>query len=166
MKIFLSVAIIGISSFIGFLINKKLVLKRKFYLDFINFLKDLKVDISFFQNNLTSILEKHIKGCRSEFKTVLTGFLKFNNSPGYKTKENLSKYLNLDEFLPEEQDSLLNFFLGLGKSDAVSQSAMIESYIVVFNSYLEKATEKQNTIGKMSLKLGFMFGLFVCVMLI
>lgn len=154
MNIFIGIASLIVSTYIGFIFSKKYKDRKSFYCDFFEFNKNLRNEISYSQNTIVSILKK------IENKS---DFYKFAYSFYINKKNDLCdiKYLNKDE-----KDLINNYFSSIGIGDKVSQSKYVDGMLEQLKEKKEVAELEEKKYKNTYVKLGFLFGLIILIMLL
>jgi len=152
MKIILCGIIPFLTAFIGYFLSNKYSERKEFFEDFDCFHKILKTEISFTKRTIYEILKGNREN--SDFLDLIQRFLNGNT-------EYCLKYLK-----KEEHDFVKKYFENLGVLDKVSQL----DYINSLNDRIQKmVTDSQNEQKKyrpLYIKLGFLFGLVIFILLI
>lgn len=152
MKLVLGIILVCLSTLIGYILGGKYSFRKQFYADFYNFNNKLKQEISFRQATLTALL----KECNStDFYCALKNYIEKNQFNFEKT------YLQKDEI-----EYFYNYLKILGTSDKNSQVDFLDE---INMSVLEK--QKQSAVEEkkykaLYLKLGFLFGLILFVLVL
>ena len=113
-------------------------------------------------------LKKLIEGMDEKTKRNLFGldknFLNYLSGSEELTQEALFK--NCPVLKPEEKEMVFLFFKSLGRSDVLGQSKEILNFVKRFDENLTKCASENKKYGSLSLKLGFIAGLFIVVILL
>jgi len=143
--------IISCFIYIGYSINLYYKNRCVFYKNLIDFLNIYENEISFNKNNIYSILENH------SFGKVLDHFLK--------------GYLNCNIIYPKyiletETKEINNLLDSLGKKDIDGEIQNIKNFKLKFEHFYKSCSDDYKKKGKLSLKLSFVLGLIVTILLI
>lgn len=156
--IILYIIIVFTSTYIGYLIYKKLLNKVNYYKSLILFLESYKRNVSFSQDSLSEFILKF--DCQSTlFKETLLGYLT-------RIKEDKKNIIFPDFISNYEEQELTLLFDALGKTDELGQVSLAENGKVKFEECLATYQEKFNKNGTVSIKLGFLLGLLLVILLI
>lgn len=141
----------------GLFLSKRLILRERYFDELIRIIDRLISDIKFSQIKIENILDSYttssvlLQTNLSEYKTFLQGG-QLNLSKGVLTKREL--------VLVRE------FFLRLGSLDLETQIKELENRKEVFNSFLLDTRARNKSFGKAFVKLGFLGGLLVGILLL
>ena len=156
MKFVLLGLIFGSISYIGVKLGNTYKEKERFYNDFASFLLYLKTEIGFFKTNIIEIINKY-ETKNKNLKLLLTNYSKFLDGKDFELLEMLSK---------EENEEIAGFFKGIGLNDCFTQEDFIEKNILAFNQKLDDCKKLNLKYGVLYKKLGVLFAIFVCIVLI
>lgn len=155
MNIFLGVAILILSTYIGSISSKKYTERKLFYIDFLSFNNKVKNEVSFSQKTILSIL-KNTTNNKSDFYDCAKGLFIDNNVFSFE-----KNYINA-----EEKDYLYNYLSSIGSSDKVTQIRYIDSVTCNIESKLKEAELNEKKYKKTYIKLGFLIGLIALIVLL
>ena len=163
-KFVLMVLLFGTSGFLGFQVAKVYENNQNFFVDLLNFTKSIKNEISFLKTDIFVILSKY------KYNSVFNDFLieykkKLNN--GNLSQNEIIKILNKNSSLNNIQiNTISQMFFELGNIGYVEQLERLNYYINFYNQELEKSRGKTDKMSPFCKKMGFLFGLLVCIVLI
>jgi stage III sporulation protein AB len=160
MKIILISIEILITTLMGFLVSKKYIDRERFFSDFLNFLKDLKINITFSMDDLKIVVNKLLNNVSSnELKKYLKNFVdRLDN-------DSISLY-DIDILKNDEKNNINIFFNSLGKSDLKSENEKIDNAINNFSILYKVVYNDKNKYSKLYTKLGVIIGLFIAIIFI
>lgn len=155
MKIALMLVILIGSTAFGYSFSRVVKEKLNFFKDLYMFCSIVEGDIKFLKNNLKTIVLKNENAFTSCFKNVVTDYF-VNKKP----------YEKLSILTEDENVFLKNFFESLGKFDVTGEIENIKNHKSEIERKINEKLEKFNKTGSLGTKLGFIFGLLICVVLI
>lgn len=149
MKIFLGILITTLSTFIGYLFSNKFTKRKKYYKSFQTFNDKVKNEISFSKNSILNLLVDE-----DDFYNNLT--LAFKGQKIIKPY-----YLNNDEF-----EFFKKYSESIGRSDKTTQMELINKFKENIDKYYNESKENEKKYKTLFIKLGFLIGLIVFILLI
>jgi len=152
MNVVLGLILLCLSTFVGVKLANKYTIKKEYYNDFCAFNKKLKNEISFSLKPLNIIIEEFDNG-KLFFKCLENNY-KYGEIPNS---------LNLDTY---EIEFLSNYLNVIGKSDRESQINFIDGTMDLINEKLKSAEDDEKKYKKLYVKLGFLFGLLIFIVLL
>lgn len=155
MKIFLFILVLIGLTFVGYCFSKRFKDKLVFYKDLGSFCDNLTNQITFTKNSLSQIVISSYESYSSKLKSTLHNYF-IQKKP----------YENVDILSEKENMFVKNFFQSLGKFDSVGEIANIANYKQEIKRSINEAHEQEIKYGTLGTKLGFIFGLLVCIVLI
>ncbi len=155
-KIILSILIVACSSYIGWGV-------QKYYKNRITFYENLDNLLHFAMNNICFY--------KDDINTILTNYIKTSNDSKHLKSIIMSVVNDKSNFdtvviKKEEKQLLLNIFNYLGKSDSENQIAGLTNFSKQVQFVLNKCREEYNNLGKISTKLGVLFGIALAICLL
>ena len=142
-----------IAAFLGYILSIKYGESSDFWDNFSFWHKKIKSEISFSQNSLPEIFGGENKS--DVFLTVATEYLKTKNVT-----------LKLRFLSKEEKDFLTKYLQALGTTDRNSQLNFLNSVETELEKYRSDAENKRKRYRPLFVKLGFLFGLIVFILII
>ena len=152
LKTFIGLVFVLLSVFIAYKLSDKYSLRRKYFQEFSEFHSKLLSEVSFSKNSVIYILDNTSEGV---FKKNASRLIKKNND------EKLPDYLT-----SAEKDFLKNYFYNVGKTDSSSQIKFLNSVNSKIAENLTKAEKDEKSYRKLYLKLGFLTGLALLIIII
>ena len=141
-----------ITAFIGYLFSIRYGQVRDFWDKFGGWHKKIKSEIAFSQNSLLEIFGGNKKA--DVFSDYATEYVRSKNKP------------NRLNFLSNEETEFLNKYLqNLGTTDKDSQLNFLNSVEPELVSFTQIAEKKCKTYRPLYVKLGFLFGLIIFILL-
>ena len=155
MKIFLGILVIIFSTFIGYFLSKKYTKLKSFYCNFDNFNKMLKTEIAFSQKTLKEII--------AEKYSINNDFL-YSFKLYLENKENFC--LNINYLSSDEKAFLLEYFENIGKTEKGSQLEFLKKAEERLSTFYKNAIELDKKYKTLYIKLGFLIGLIIFILII
>ena len=163
MKIALSLAIIAFTTFCGWIFTKKYRKKKKFYAQFNAFNECFINEISYLRRPLVEFVAT--QRLKEEFAYAIELFFECLESD-----REIKGMLSLNDafhFLTgEDKDVVEEYFQMLGKGDAASQKAYFSSVKQNLQTRGQQAEESSKKYGDLYIKLGFLCGIFLVILLL
>lgn len=166
MQLVLAVILISGCSYLGYGLGNYYHIRKAFIGEVITFLNLLKVEISFLKSSVSSIIKTHLKEFKTPFKQVLKNYLKLVEEIEQIELLELEKSLKSIYLEEIEQQKLNGFFNSLGRTDTITQTKNIETFLVFFHNYLLLAEKQRHKYAGMFSKLGFLTGIFLVILLL
>ncbi len=155
MNIIIGLVALFSCTYFGFNFSKKFTSRKTFYFDFNEFNKIIKNEINYSQNTLYSIL-KNNTNTDSDFYKVLKNVIlskeKFTSNQKYLESDELSYFKSYIE--------------KVGSGDKFSQIKFIDNAYEYVNEKYKIASEDEKKYKKLYIKLGFLVGLIIFIVLI
>lgn len=162
-KILLVLIVVGGFSYVGFGIASHYKKRDEFFAGLLSLCDKVRADIDFSGKSLSAIFDG----------------LKFSGAIG-KLVENFCEYLkNKDLKLSskqlfrgiwilkdEEKNVVLDFFSRLGRHDSDNEVKLIDDFKTLIEPLSKIAGEEKNKYGKMSVKVSFLLGLMVAILIV
>ena len=162
-KIVLGISIIAFTSFCGYILAGRYRKRKEFFRQFNEFNERFLSEISYYRRPIADFISQY--SYKNDFDDLLRLFYeRISNEEfegGNLTEENAFHFLS-----QEEKSFVDNYFLMLGRGDSVSQKGYFSSVkdkIVTMRNDTETQSKKY---GDLYVKLGFLFGLLVLILII
>lgn len=149
---------------IGYIFSIKYRRREQFYSALIMFAQKLDVEINFSRQRLKKLIEDIDEKTKRNLFGLDKNFLHYLESNSELTQDELFK--NCPILKPDEKQMVFLFFKSLGRSDVSGQSKEIQNFVKRFDENLSKCASENKKYGSLSLKLGFIAGLFMVVILL
>lgn len=161
-KFFLGLAIIGFTTFCGYLLTKKYRKKYAFFTQFTEFNERFLSEIAYFKRPVGEFLSK--KSYKGEFAEFLEFYYKnITNPQAIQTALFTEEYGFLKK---EEKTVVFDYFFALGKGNAISQSAYFNGMKATLKTLTEGAEKENKRYGDLFIKLGFLCGLLILILIV
>lgn len=155
MKIFLGLAIVVLSTFLGYCFSVKFKERKDFFRGFSSFNKLFLTEVQFGKKTLPQIIGEN-NNENVLFNKIINGVLS-----GEKPERKNLKFLDEDEY-----SFLISYVENMGRTDVVSQTELLknaETYLSDKNAKCEAEEKKNKTLY---IKIGFLLGLMGFVLII
>lgn len=162
-KFFLGVAIVAFTTFCGYLLSKKYRKRKLFYRQFYDFNEKFLTEITYYRRPIMDFLQEN--AYKLEFGFLLEEYVR-------SIRENRSILYNLLEnpafsFLKkEEKETAEAYFQMLGKGDSISQKNYFSAVKETLSLQRKSAEDEAKKYGDLYVKIGFLFGLFVLILIV
>lgn len=154
MRVFVGLIALFVSILISNFFAIKFTLKRKFYNDFYEFNKRYKSELTFKRTTLIKLINDN--NGDSDFYSLLNNY--FNND---------NKNIELIKQLSDSEIQFLNSYLNnVGNGDTASQIEFINQSNEMLYELLNNSREEENKYRGLYVKLGFLVGLIIFVLII
>lgn len=146
------------ATMVGFSLSKKCKQREKYFEEILLLINTLICDMKFRKDSLKILLSGFCAEKNNKLKVNILEYIDYIDS---KKELNLSKgNLSVSEF-----ENIKTFFTCLGTSDADTQIYELENYKQRFSDYYTLAKEKNTKYGGLYIKLGFLIGLAIGIIL-
>ena len=163
LKFIVGIAIVAFSSFCGYKLAGKYRRKKQFFKQFSAFNTRFLEELSYSRRPLGEILSKNMY--TGEFQLLLYEFVAYLRE---KDKE-FFVVLNEDTFsflLEDEKMEICDYFSALGKGDSRAQKEYFSSIKGRIDTRCSDAEERCKRYADLYVKLGFLCGLFILILII
>ena len=163
LKIILGVSIVAFATFCGYLLSKKYRQRRCFFTCWREFNEQFIHEIAYFRRPISDFLS--LRAYEGEFQTLLQEYAQLLQ----EYAKNGEKWLDLSRYsflANEEKTAIFDYFMMLGKGDSASQKAYFLSVRDTLVKYQIAANEQGKKYEDLYIKLGFLCGLFILILII
>lgn len=162
-KIFLGVILIFFTTFCGYFLAKKYRKRKEFFRQLQELNERFLSELSYYKRPLKEFLSSYAQ--EGEFALLLEGFI---GALEGEEREIVDDYgVEEVEFLTTDERIFLRDYLSmLGRGDSVSQKSFFSSMQASVVSYKNKSEEESKRYGDLYIKLGFLFGLAVLILMV
>ena len=154
MKIIIGITIMILCVVIGYFYSKKYQERKKCFEDLKNFNGRVKNEVNFSQTSLISIVKSI--STDTAFNSYVHGYFIDKNDSIDKLKF----------FNEHERTFVSDYMKNIGQGDKNSQSQFLESSEKQIEKYLDDAIEEDKKYRPLCIKLGFLFGLIILIILL
>lgn len=152
MKILIGILCVIICTFIGKILSEKYQKRKEFFSELNNLNQKLKSEISFKQSSLKDIVDSL---SNATLKSYLIEYV-FNKNES----------INVVFLSNDENDFLKDYSKNLGVFDKNSQLSFLSSVDSQIYTYYKSGREEERKYRKLYIKLGFLFGLIILVVIL
>lgn len=150
----------------GFAVYEKQRNKLKFFRQYLDFIENIKNEIRYSGKNLFDILSTY--RCEYPFKIYIDKSI--DNLSKFSFEDSWKKSFKLcvkDLGISDSEESLIvNFGLGLGKSDTQSQISHCEHNLQMAKPHLKKLQDDYHSKGKLPLIVGTGCGIVIALLIV
>ena len=163
LKFLLGIAVIAFTTFCGYLLAKKYRIRKQFFTQLQEFNERFLSEIAYYKRPLREFIAGY--AYQGEFDVALQEFVMGleNGSFHERTLSELPTYAFLTQ---EEQRFVSDYFLMLGRGDTISQKGYFSSVKEPLAKFQTKATEASKKYGDLYVKIGFLCGLLLLILMI
>ena len=154
MKTFIGIIIILLSTIIGYNLSLKFDKRKKYYQDFCAFNKKLQTEISFTKASVVRIIE-NIDNKQGDFNLLINNLI-----------FNMNYQINYNYLQKEEKEFILDYVKSITDVDEITLKKYVETAIQKLNEDYVKAVNDEKKYKSLYVKLGFLFGLIVFIIII
>lgn len=160
-KFLFGVALVAFGSFCGYFLAKKYRQRKSFFAQLHLFNERFISEVSYYRRPLHEFANSY--AFQGEFAFLLTDFLRNMEQNGAPLSIDWSQYSFLKK---DEQAAVQDYFLMLGRGDSSSQKAYFSSVSTVISKWNADANLAAKKYGDLYIKLGFLCGLFILILII
>ena len=161
-KLLLGLAIIAFTTFVGYLLTKKYRKRKIFFTQFYDFNHRFLNEIAYFKRPVGEFISKYTY--KGEFDELLKKYTKNISTPFFM--ENLLKTDDFSFLTSDEKRIVIDYFLTLGKGNTTTQTAYYNGVKESLNSLKIQSEKENKRYGDLFIKLGFLCGLFILILII
>ena len=162
-KFLLGIAIVAFTTFCGYMLGKKRREKKEFFIQFALFNERFLHEISYARRPLQEFFSKYTY--KKSFLRLLERFSWCINER-LTIKENLLTENEFGFLNKEEKNVVEDYFLMLGKGDSISQKNYFSSAKDSVSTLEKEAVEACKKYGDLYIKLGFLCGLLILILIL
>jgi|BioPla2DNA2_1021312.scaffolds.fasta_scaffold151585_1 stage III sporulation protein AB len=166
MEIFIYLAIIFCTTYIGFGIADYYVKREKLYHELVIFGEKLKSDIGFLLLPIGEILRGGAQQFGSSLAELIEASARLLGEGKPLSEAELFERWQTRLLLHDEKLFICRFFSMLGRSDEKTQLENIENYCERFKQRESECQNERKRYSPMFRKLGFLSGLAICLFLL
>ena len=163
-KILLLCALFATCGYLGITISRVYDQKELFFEELVEFLNNIKNEISFFKTDVISILQKYQYKSKLQQinQEILTKTKNNENLTLREIEEIVSNNISLDQ---KDYVMISQMYYDLGKLGYYEQLEKIEYYIDQFKMSMQNNQNRAVKMKPFFKKIGFLIGLLVCIVL-
>lgn len=159
MKIFISITIILLTTFIGKQILSHHKRRYKYILELNKFNNANLVNLLGKKNKLIDVINLFKQSTTQEFKATL-------DELKYCLKNHINFTVTNKDFNMEEREVFTQYFNSLGKNDVLAEKQTLNSFSEIFKNIEYELKEKHTKYSNMCVKLFFLFGCLIVILII
>ena len=162
-KFFFGIAVVAFTTFCGYIFAKKYRQRKLFFIQLQTFNERFLSEIAYYKRPIHEFIAKF--PYLGEFSSFLQDFVKAlaNGSFHERTIDELPLY---DFLTQEEKRFVSDYFLMLGKGDSASQKTYFSAIKERLISLKDEAVSAHKRYGDLYVKLGFLCGLFLLILML
>lgn len=165
LKFFLGLVIIGITTFCGRLCAGKYRKRKDFFVQMSEFNNRFLTEVSYYKRPLLEFFEGF--SYHSEFEELLEEVISARKGSGVLKGDSARIDFSGLPFLTADERVLVgDYFLTIGKGDSVSQKTYFGGMKENLNSIRKRCEEENKKYGELYVKLGFLCGLAILVLIV
>ena len=162
-KILLCIAIVVFTSVCGYIFARKYRQRKQFFQQLFLFNERFLSEITYYRRPLRVFAEKYTY--KGAFHTFLSNFFYALNDK--EQNANVSLTFENCEFLTKEERGMLeDYFHMLGAGDSASQKAYFSGMKSLVASHQADAEKEYKKYGDLYIKLGFLCGLLIVILIV
>ncbi len=154
MRTFLGILALIASVVISYLWSKKYTERKKFFGELKSFNESVKKEVIFSRKTLLELIKK------------LDGETRFSRYIGAAMTNTKDAETCLTDINPAEKQFLADYIRGIGGGDAETQKKYLEVAEKDIEKFYSAATEEEKKYRPLCIKLGFLFGLIMLIILL
>ncbi len=158
-KFLLGIAIVAFTSFCGYYLAKKYRKRQSFYVQWWEFNERFLGEIAYYRRPLGEFLSKYTY--KNEFGMFLNSFY-----ISLQQEKKLRVMMYPDFLTEEEKRELQDYFSMLGRGDSGAQKAYFSAIKDMLTKRKTESLEACKKYGDLYVKLGFLIGLFILVLIV
>ena len=141
-------------TFFGYLLSNKYIRRKKYFNDFYLFNKNLQTELNFSKSSILKIIEDFSEK-NSDFYYFITKYFKKKNEE-----------VNLSYLSSDEKDSAKKYLGSISTVDDKTLIGYVNGYSQKLSEMLELSVREEKKYKTLYIKLGFLFGLIIFIVLI
>ena len=162
-KFLLGIAVVAFTTFCGYLFGKKHRKRKQFFTQWTLFNERFLNEISYYRHPLQDFFNKY--SYKGEFNLLLKRFFECVKSRSVLT-ETLLVGTEFHFLKADEKRTIEDYFLMLGKGDSASQKTYFSSVKNMLTKAENDAVATCKKYGDLYVKLGFLCGLLILILII
>lgn len=162
-KIVLILIVVGGFTYVGFGISSYYKKRADFFAELMNLCDKVRAEIDFSGKNLTAIFEN--QKYEGNLGKVVQNFVEYlkNNDVNLTNKQLFHGVRILKD---EEKSMIFDFFARLGRHDSNSEVKLIDDFKNLVEPHQKLSNDEKIKFGKMSVKVSFLLGLMVAILIV
>lgn len=162
-EFFLGIAVVAFTTYCGYLLSKKYRKRKTFFEEFFQFNEFFLTEVTYYRRPIIEWINE--KTYKDEFNILIYEYVRRvkEQIPIYGIMEEDTTYVFLKT---EEKSTIETYFSMIGKGDSVSQKNHFTVQRERLASWQKKAEEEAKKYGDLYIKIGFLFGLFILIIIV
>ena len=159
LKIFFGLIIVTFFTFFGYLFSRKYRIRRRFFGQLRGFNEQFIHEITYYRRPIKEFLSNNTY--QGEFQGVIEVYLRWIDSAHQAFDLSCYEFL-----LDNEKADITDYFMTLGKGDSAAQKFYFLSMQDRLKGYEAEAIAQSKKYESLYVKLGFLCGLFILILII
>jgi stage III sporulation protein AB len=159
-KFLFGVALVGFTSFCGYFLAKKYRQRKNFFAQFHAFNERFISEVSYYRRPIREFVGAY--SYHGEFQMLLSDFLRASKQKEVRFEADRAEYSFLKR---DEQSAVQDYFMMLGRGDSASQKAYFSSMNDTLAKWHTESVSLSKKYGDLYVKLGFLCGLFLLILI-
>lgn len=162
-KFLLGIAIVAFTSFCGYVLAKKYRKRKLFLAQLKEFNERFLSEISYYKRPIAEFVSRSVY--KGEFNEFLRDFFQTREQSDYGVLRAIN-FTDCEFLTPEDRRVIEDYFLMLGKGDTFSQKTYFSSAKEAIGKQQTEADTAYKKYGDLYIKLGFLCGLFILILIV
>ncbi len=162
-KFIVGIALVAFTTFCGYFLAKKYRQRKLFFMQLLEFNERYLSEIAYYRRPIKDFTEKYTY--KGEFDELLQDFFRSLQS-GESLRENLLDGAKYAFLTIEEKRVVEDYFLMFGKGDSQSQKGYFSSVKSSLSKLQSEAETQCKRYGDLYIKLGFLCGLLLLILML
>lgn len=160
-KFLFGIALVAFTSFCGYFLAKKYRQRKNFFAQLHAFNERFISEVSYYRRPIREFVGAY--SYHGEFQELLSNFLRISQQKDVRFGVDGTEYSFLKR---EEQSAVQDYFMMLGRGDSASQKAYFSSMNDTLTKWHSESVSVSKKYGDLYVKLGFLCGLFLLILII
>ena len=162
-KFLLGIAIVAFTSYCGFVFAKKYRKRKLFFAQFKEFNERFLSEVSYYRRPIGEFASKY--SYKGEFQNFLQNFFEEIDELSQSNQRDIT-FDGCDFLTSEDKNLIEDYFKMLGKGDSVSQKTYFSAVKERIIKFCTEAENEYKRYGDLYVKLGFLCGLLILILII
>ena len=162
-KFFLGIAVVAFTTFCGYLLSKKYRKRKLFFAQYCMFNQHFLSEITYYKRPIIEFIRNEVY--KGEFVYLLEEYVNITKKQTIM-RGNLLQNSAFSFLKQEEKSGIEEYFQTLGKGDSLSQKTYFSAMKERLDIKRKDAQEQAKKYGDLYVKIGFLFGLFVLILVV
>ena len=161
-KFLLGIAIVAFTSFCGYILTKKYRKRKLFFTQMYEFNERFLGELSYYRRPIGDFLGKY--AYKGEFQDFLVYYFQNIENPTFFNEK--MDTTDFSFFTKDEKAVLRDYFPMIGKGNSTTQKAYFSTAKETLKKLKENAEKDAKKYGDLYIKLGFLCGLFILILIV